>query len=74
MKKLKSAADDPRVEHALSLADLPALLAMSGPGELVTELIRLEDDDWFEAVGEAPAIAADVEMPSLDKEMSSFFQ
>jgi len=55
-------AQDPRVARAANLADLPALLAMAGPGELLSELIRLENSNWFEAVGEAPEVNFDLDL------------
>lgn len=56
LEKVSADANDPRVARALGLADLPTLLAMSAPGATNSELIRLENGDWVEAVGRAPGI------------------
>lgn len=59
LEKVSAEADDSRVARALRLADLPALLAMSAPGAPGSELIRLENGDWIEAVGDAPGVHDD---------------
>ncbi len=48
--------------RTLNLADLPALLAMSAPGEVKSELLRLVNGDWVEAIGESPAINVDFDL------------
>ena len=55
-----------RLAGVLNLADLPALLAMSKPGETISELIRLENGDWDEIDGEAL-------VPHLDHNPISYF-
>lgn len=56
---------DARIARALRFADLPALLAMSSPGETLTELVRLENGDWFEATGNAPDISFDLSLTDV---------
>lgn len=62
LERVRADAGTPRVAHALGLADLPALLAMSAPGAQGSELIRLENGDWIEAVGTAPGIEDDTDI------------
>ena len=65
LEKVSADADDPRVARALRLADLPALLAMSGPDATNSELIRLENGDWIEAVGNAPGVQDDLDLDAF---------
>lgn len=64
LDQITSESNDARVARALGFADLPALLAMTRPGDMLVELIRLENGDWFEAIGEAPGISWDVSLCS----------
>lgn len=63
LERINKEGNDARIARALALADLPALLAMAAPGEMLSELVRLENGDWFEAIGEAPVITWDISLP-----------
>lgn len=62
LDQITSDSKDARVSRALGFADLPAHLAMAKPGDMLVELIRLDNGDWFEAIGEAPSISWDVSL------------
>ncbi len=51
--RVKSDNVHQRLAGVLNLADLPALLAMSKPGDEISELIRLENGDWTKISGKA---------------------
>lgn len=63
LEQITKEGNDARIGRALALADLPALLAMAAPGEMLSELMRLENGDWFEAIGKAPGITWDLSLP-----------
>ena len=65
LERITSKGKGVRIARALDLADLPALLSMAKPGEVLTELIRLENGDWHEAIGKSASIELDVVLPEL---------
>lgn len=67
LENISSAASTPGIARALALADLPAMLSMSRPGEELKELIRLENGDWLETIGKAPEAEMDIPLADLTK-------
>ena len=70
LDRVSATVSSSRTARALALADLPAMLAMAKPGEMLNELVRLENGDWFEAIGDAPKIEWDVSIGELAPECS----
>lgn len=61
-----SESSEPRLKTVIDRVDLPGLLALSEPGVRQRDLVRLDNGDWREVDGIAPALAqSDIDLSEL---------